>query len=151
MASIVRGDHGHVLRDMCLIDRMSAFHATTHYRDDLCALRQSQKVLRVLSTRRDENPAVLCNSCELAPAVLSPPPCQPYRNNRLRSHPQHFASTAFMPTPPPPQSIKVLRRIPTTPPFVQTADCVLMPHRTLRRNTGKAAILIGYTGSFNIH
>src|SRR5712692_10155355 len=32
-----------------------------------------------------------------------------HRNPGLRSHPQHFASTASIPTRPPPQSIKVLR------------------------------------------
>jgi len=37
-----------------------------------------------------------------------------HRDLGLRSHPPHFASTASMPTHPPPQSIKVRRLAPTT-------------------------------------
>ncbi len=44
----------------------------------------------------DKTPPV---SCELVPAVPAPPPCHLHRNNRLRSHPLHFASTAPL-TPP---------------------------------------------------
>ena len=58
------------------------------------------------------------DSCELVPAVPSLPPCQPYRDNRPRSHPPHFASTASLPTHSPPQSIKMRRVVPTSPPFV---------------------------------
>src|SRR6266567_759904 len=36
--------------------------------------------------------------CDLPPAVPSPPPYQLHRDNRLRSHPPHFASTASIPT-----------------------------------------------------
>jgi|SRR5271157_4810260 len=56
--------------------------------------------------------------CELVPAVLSPPPYQPYQDNRPRSHPPHFASTASLLTHPPPQSIEMRRLAPTLPPFV---------------------------------
>src|SRR5689334_21467685 len=56
--------------------------------------------------------------CKLEPAVPSPPPCQPHRDNRLRLHPPHFASTASIPTLPPPQSIKMRRLAPTSPPCV---------------------------------
>ena len=52
-------------------------------------------------------------SCELVPAVPSPSPCHPFRDNRLRSHPPHFASTASLPTHSPPQSIKMRRVVPT--------------------------------------
>src|SRR5260370_25688471 len=58
------------------------------------------------------------DSCELVPAVPSPPPCHPCRDNRPRSHSPHFASTAPMPTHPPPQSIEMRRPAPTLPPFV---------------------------------
>jgi hypothetical protein len=34
------------------------------------------------------------DSCELAQARLSPPPCQLHQANLLRSHPPHFALTA---------------------------------------------------------
>jgi hypothetical protein len=44
------------------------------------------------------------DSCELVPAVPSPPPYHLHRNNRPRSHPPHFALTASVPTQPPPQS-----------------------------------------------
>src|SRR5260370_14804189 len=37
-----------------------------------------------------------------------------HRDLGLRSHPPHFASTASMPTHPPPQSLKVPRLAPTT-------------------------------------
>jgi hypothetical protein len=53
--------------------------------------------------------------CELVPAVPSLPPSQLHRDNRPRSHPPHFASTASVPTPPPPQSIKMRRFAPTSP------------------------------------
>ncbi len=59
--------------------------------------------------------------CELAPAVPSLPPCQLHRDNRLHSHPPHFALTASMPTPPPPLSIKMRRLTPTPPPLVRCA------------------------------
>src|SRR5260370_41124271 len=57
------------------------------------------------------------DSCELVPAVPSPPPCQPCRDNRPRSHSPHFASTAPMPTHPPPQSLEMRSSTPTRPPF----------------------------------
>ena len=41
----------------------------------------------------------LCDSCELVPAVPSPPPYQLHRDNRHRSHPPHFALTASIPVP----------------------------------------------------
>ena len=50
--------------------------------------------------------------CERVPAVPSLPPSQLHRDNRPRSHPPHFASTASVPTPPPPQSIKMRRFAP---------------------------------------
>ncbi|SRR5258708_1991442 len=53
------------------------------------------------------------DSCELVPAVPSPPPYHLHRNNRPRSHPPHFALTASVPTQPPPQSIEVRRLAPT--------------------------------------
>src|SRR5260370_30306713 len=58
------------------------------------------------------------DSCELVPAVPSPPPRNPRRHTRPRSHSPHFASPAPMPTHPPPQSIEMRRPAPTLPPFV---------------------------------
>lgn len=75
------------------------------------------------------------DSCELVPAVPSPPPCQPYRDNRPRSHPPHFASTASFPTHSPPQSIKMRRFAPTSPPFVLAVFIpphLYDPHTTIR-------------------
>ena len=79
---------------------------------------RTQKVLHVRSSHGMETNAPWCHSCELVPAVLSPPPCQRHRDNRLRSHPSHLASTASVPTHPPPQSSNVRRFTPTTPPFI---------------------------------
>jgi hypothetical protein len=93
--------------------------------------REPQKVLRVRSSCVMENNKLLCHSCELVPAVPSLPPCHLHRDNRLRSHPSHLASPASMPTHPPPQSSKVRRRTPTTPPVVFV---VSLP-RTLDTNT----------------
>src|SRR5512142_2474717 len=36
--------------------------------------------------------------------LFLPPPCDPHQNNRLRSHPLHFASTAPLPPPHPSRS-----------------------------------------------
>src|SRR5271165_4213266 len=73
------------------------------------------------------------DSCELTPAVPSPPPCQPCRDNRPRSHPPHFASTAPMPTHPPPQSIEMRRPAPTLLPFVLAV--FILPHLSDPRHT----------------
>jgi hypothetical protein len=87
-----------------------------HYlRHSALVMSSGGKAPRIIKTaRRSDHQA----SCELVPAVPSPPPCQPYRDNRPRSHPPHFASTASLPTHPPPQSIKMRRLAPTSPPFV---------------------------------
>src|SRR6266699_3637537 len=57
-------------------------------------------------------------SCELVPAVPSPPPCQLHRNNRPRSHPLHFASTA--PPTLPHLSRAKCRGVSPSPPFILT-------------------------------
>ncbi|MBA2392418.1 MAG: hypothetical protein H0V70_06695 [Ktedonobacteraceae bacterium] len=63
---------------------------------------------------RNRSALDLHDVCEHAPAV--PPLSTPtFRDNRLRSHPPHFASTASMPPPAPPQSIKMRRLAPTSP------------------------------------
>src|SRR5260370_8275722 len=91
------------------------------------------------------------SSCELTPGSLPHLHANYHRDPGLRSHPQHFASTASMPTRPPPQSIKVLRLSPTPPPFVyQVADCVPHRARARRRYHSKAPILLGSTGTFII-
>ena len=56
-------------------------------------------------------------SCKLVPAVPSPPPCHLYRNNRPRSQPPHFASTALTSSAPPPSS-EMRRRVPLSPLFI---------------------------------
>lgn len=77
--------------------------------------------------------SVRCNvnqslrACACCPFSTS---CHPYRDNRLRSHPLHFASTASTPTPSPPQSIKVQRLVPH-PTTSQCIELRIMPcHRT---------------------
>jgi hypothetical protein len=98
---------------------------------------------------RDPIYRVRCDSCELAQARPSPPPCQPYRANLLRSHPPHFALTASRPPhhhlsqskcgglPPPLPCVFGLWG--SRPVWVKDAA----------KNKLKAASLIGHTGSSN--
>src|SRR5260370_35949786 len=92
---------------------------------------KATKVLRLLSSRMMKcSRALWCDPCELVPAVPSPPPCQLHRNNRPRSHPPHFASTASLPPHPSPQSSKVRGLAPAPPPFVSQLAAVAPPPAT---------------------
>src|SRR5450759_4845257 len=96
---------------------MEAFYATTDYFDHLCALPQSQKrsSRAIFPSSENQFPGVIPAS--LCLLFLPHLPWLPHRNNRPRSHPPHFASTASIPTHPPPQSSKVRRFAPPPPPF----------------------------------
>src|SRR5256885_13474678 len=102
---------------------------------------RAKKVLRVPCK---PVPLRACACCSFPSSIPTPPEQQ-----------APLASSALcldcpMLAHPPPQSIKVRRLAPTPPPFIYWAtDCVLYPLRMQPRNTSKAAILIGSTGSFN--
>jgi hypothetical protein len=89
-------------------------------------------------------------SCSRQPGSPSPPPCQLHQATRLRSHPSHFASAAPF-TPPPPQSIKMRRRIPAPPAqacvfpqteqssdhFINWAPRIILRHRSFLLSINK--------------
>src|SRR5436190_24277619 len=89
----------------------------------------------------------LCDSCELAPAVPSLPPCQPHRDNRPRSHPPHFALTA----PCHPTTTSVNRNAEACPHHrvFKLSESRPVWDKEAVENKSKAAILIGHTGSFS--
>jgi hypothetical protein len=91
------------------------------------------------------------DSCELAQACPSPPPCQPHRANLLCSHPPHFALLCHSATPPPPQSIEMRRLALTLHHVFKLSGLCPVWDKGAAKNQSKAASLIGHTGNSNIH
>src|SRR6266487_1355528 len=60
-------------------------------------------------------PPRFVRACACCPFPTSMPTLP---GQQARSHPPHFASTASLPTHSPPQSSKMRRVVPTSPPFV---------------------------------
>lgn len=89
------------------------------------------------------------DSCELAQARPSPPPCQLHRANLLRSHPPHFALTASQP----PCHHLSQSKCGGLPPLLPVCSGCRGSRpvwvKDVAKNKSKVASLIGHTGSSN--